>query len=381
MEDFYYYGSQPVTTQLIYQLDQHHDVVAVDVETPSLKDRRLLGIGFAFSPTDSFYIPFNSPYVDIAMRVLTDPRVLKVFHNGGFDLAVIKKYLHVDTVNYTDTIEMARILGLRPALADLTLDLLHEIKPPITDLIGVGKNAITMDMVPVQDVATRCCQDVQVTWRIHQDIAKYVPIKALELEINLYPIINKIRDRGIKIDQTQLINTMSIVWDNVDWYEAVCATQGFNPGSTKQFGEYLESQGHGVLRDKETGNFKLAEEDIKEHYVHNVYAQAVLQYRHWSHQLSWLKNLNAKYVQSNGRIHPTLKQTGTVTGRFASTDPNSQNIEPILRNILSVPKGYKAVAKDFSQIELRVMAHLSQDPTMVAIYRDTSRSLHEEVAT
>jgi len=378
--NFYYYGAQPPHKELIHQLEQFHPIIACDVETPSLKDRRLLGIGMAFSSSDAFYLPLDSQYIDIVKRVLVNPHVVKVFHNGSFDLAVIEKWLGVTVVNVTDTIVEARLLGLDPALADLALDLLGEAKPPITDLIGKGVKAITMDMVPEKDVAKRCCEDVQVTWRVHEKIWDDVPKQALDLELKLFPLVSRIRERGMYIDQTQLICTMDSVWNNVDWYYSICESQGFNPGSSKQFGEFLESRGHTVHTDAVTGNYKLAEEDIKEFYLHDVYAQVVLAYRHWSHQLSWLKNVNVKYLAEDGRIHPTLKQGGAVTGRFASTDPNSQNIEPILRNILSVGKGKKAVARDFSQIELRTMAYLSQDPTMVAIYRDTSRSLHDEVA-
>ena len=378
--NFYYMGSQPLAESLILDLDRHHDVVSCDVETPSLTDRSLLGIGLAYSDHDAFYFPYGSKYMDVVKRILTDPNIMIVFHNGMFDIDVIEKWLGIKVTNVNDTILEARLLGMKPALADLTLDLLGEAKAPITDLIGTGAKAITMAQVPEADVAKRCCEDVNVTLRVHRAIEADVPQAALGLELAIGPQIQRIRTRGMQIDQTQYVIALGLAWDNVDYFRELCGNVGFNPGSTKQFGDYLTKRGWVVGTNPDTGNYKLSEEDIKEHYLHDVYATAVLAYRNWSHQLSWLKNLNDKYVKADGRIHSTLKQTGADTGRFASTDPNSQNIEPILRRILSVRKGKKAVARDFSQIELRTMAYLSQDPTMVAIYRDTSRSLHDEVA-
>ena len=277
--NFFYYGYRTPDPSLIQLLENHTGLVAVDVETPSLEDRRLLGIGFAIGPTDSFYIPMGSPYIPIATQKLLDPTIPKVFHNGHFDLMVIDDSLCIRVANYVDTIIEAQLLGMRPNLADLCSTLLGETKEPISTLIGTGVNTITMDQVPVELVAKRCCEDCQVTYRIHEIIKDQVPQEALTLELQLMPIIMAMEQRGILVDRDKVDSHYKEAKRQMDFYLQVSEGQGCNPGSSKQVAAVLQSRGWQIPYNRHTKKPIMNEEALRTYFLEDPFTHIVVSNR------------------------------------------------------------------------------------------------------
>ena len=378
--NFFYYGYRTPDPSLIQLLENHTGLVAVDVETPSLEDRRLLGIGFAIGPTDSFYIPMGSPYIPMATQKLLDPTIPKVFHNGHFDLMVIDDSLHTTVANYVDTIIEAQLLGMRPNLADLCSTLLGETKEPISTLIGTGVNTITMDQVPVELVAKRCCEDCQVTYRIHEIIKDQVPQEALTLELQLMPIIMAMEQRGILVDRDKVDSHYKEAKRQMDFYLQVSEGQGCNPGSSKQVAAVLQSRGWQIPYNRHTKKPIMNEEALRTYFLEDPFTHIVLGYRKYQHQVSWFKKLLSEHIKPDGKIHGRFHQAVTDSGRLSSSKPNLQNPEPRVRDIFIPSPGNIARSLDFSQIELRMAAYLSQDPVMLKVFADPLGDIHGETA-
>jgi len=359
-----------------------HGEVGVDIETKSIEDQTPLGIGFALSVNEAFYFPFDSPV--LPWHILTNPNITKVFHNGHFDLGVLKRSFGIIATPVVDTIIAAHLLGKPPRLLDLAALMLdqqweasHLID--IRDLIGkAGKSQLTMDQVPQEQVAKKCCLDAEATIGLWQILKQEIPKAAFDLEMKCLPLFMEIEGRGMRIDQDRLAEHIKKVTVSVNFYRGLAEGQGFNPGSSKQVAAILEGRGHYVKYKRQTGNPILPKEYLETYYYEDPIAHLIVQYRNNRSTLSNLEAIRDKHLDGD-RIYGRIHQIGADTGRPSTSKPNRQNIPEELRDIFIASEDCYYDDIDLSQIELRAVAWLSQDKAMLRAF-EVGEDFHAETS-
>ena len=353
--------------------------IAIDVETVSLKDRTPIGIGIANAPNNAFYFPIPSTIIPWAL--LKNPNITKVLHNGHFDLMVIKAHFGVDVENFVDTIVAARLLGYPPALGKLAKDFFDIDIPSINSLIGKkGKSQLTMDQIPIDKVANKCAMDCQNTLALWDQFKNAVPPKAFDLEMKVMPVIMDIQRRGIRIDKVKLQTHIDRITKEVNWYRTIAKGYGFNPGSSKQIAAILQGRGWQIMYDRKTKNPKMDKDTLDRYYGEDPLARLAIIYKGQASLLNnTLRPILDKHLVGD-RIHPNINQNVAETGRFSTSNPNVNNITEILRDIVIPADGMMFEDWDLSQIELRDIAYLSQDPEMLKVFADPNGDIHSETS-
>lgn len=383
----YYLGEQEPTQGFAKKLlfEQSHQLVAVDVETISLKERVAVGIGIAISPTEAFYFrtfPEISP--DIPWHLLRDNRVTKVFHNALFDLSALREY-DVDTNNVLDTSVMSRLLCYRyNKLADLSEVHQFEVHEMSEYL---PKGGTTLDVDP-NVMARKCMQDCLATYRLYLDFWSLVDQEYVATEMKVIPICIDISNRGLLIDQEMRAKVEVELQQQADYYLELCEAGGFNPGSTQQVAYMLAKRGaynvfHKLPFTKSYRKRSLSTAVEVLERMDDPIASIVLSYRGYSKLLSTYIKPWAREERAMTRFH-----LDAITGRPSSSDRNMQNIPgkklqaergyPNCRNIL-LPDSGTFTDMDWSQLELRILAYLSQDKEMQYIY-ETGGDIHQTTA-
>ena len=355
--------------------------VAIDLETISIEDRTPLGIGFACEANDGFYFTMDS--ARIPWHILSNPSIVKLFHNGGFDIGVLEDYCNVHVENWYDTMIAASLQKFNQlSLSAISSDLFHVLLTSIPDLIGKGKNQIGMDKVDASLVAEKCIQDVKYTWMVWDSIKNDVQWDIFLDEMDLEPVLRGMTNRGIAIDKVVLDEHEEKLRRDVRFFKQYCeGTFGFNPGSPKQLAAVLESRGWRVRRKRTTGNPILPKEELEERYSADPLAALVIKYRENSSNLSNINSMRSKHL-THWMLHPEYHQTVASTGRISSSKPNVQNIPVWMRGIV-IPNNDVLVDWDLSQIELRALAHkvLTEigDYTMQGAF-DSGADIHSNTA-
>lgn len=376
-----YYGPQTQTPELLYQLWDLSEgsALAVDIETISLDDTTMIGIGFSPNSKESFYFKADSP--QIPWHLLENPGIMKIFHNGHFDIRILEELGH--PVRWVvDTIIAAQLLGYPPALNALALELFGVTLVTIEDLLGKrGKNQLKMNQIPPEKVALKCCNDTLYTYRIWEKILPEIPAKAFLLEMALMPILMDIENRGMAIDENRLEEHKVRVAKEVDYYGNIAYGMGFNPGSSMQVAAILESRGWQIRYSRQTGKPIMNKLMLKTYYHADPVSQLTLLYRENKILLStFIEAMEKKHI-SNGRIHGTINQIATNSGRLSRSKPNLQNIPLQMRDIFIASPGCEYEAWDLNQIELRVLAFLVEyytgDSTMADIYKGNTLGLSD----
>lgn len=374
-----YSGPQTRTPDLLYQLWDLQDgqAVAIDIETVSLDDKTMIGIGFSPNSRESFYFKADSP--QIPWHLLSNPNIMKIFHNGHFDLRIIKESGH-KVVWVMDTIIAAQLLGYSPALNDL-VQLLFDVKlDSIEDLLGKkGKNQLKMTDIPPEVVAKKCCNDTLYTYKIWEKILSEIPAQAFLQEMALMPILMAIEDRGMAVDEDRLAQHKERITKEVDYYKNIAYGMGFNPGSSMQVAAVLESRGWGIRYKRGSGKPIMNKLVLNTYYSEDPISQLTLLYRENKILLStFIEAMEKKHIH-NGRIHGTINQIATNSGRVSRSKPNLQNIPPIMRDIFIASPGCEFESWDLNQIELRTLAflveHYTGDSTMADIYKGNTTGL------
>ncbi|MCX6056241.1 MAG: DNA polymerase I [Chloroflexi bacterium] len=387
--------------------------IAFDTETtstdPLLAD--LVGISLAVKEGEGFYIPVGhteltaqlplQTIIDALSPSLTNPEIEKVGHNLKYDALVLGNYhLKVFPLSFDTMIAQWLIdpsshdLGLKDmAGAYLNASMTH-----IEELIGKGKNQITMDQVPVSTAAPYAAADAEVTFRLVPLLEKKMEVRQCvtlfkEIEMPLIPVLMQMEREGISLDRDFLkkfsdemgIRLMAIE-DQV--YQAV--GQPFNLNSTQQLSKVLfETLGlEPPDRKKKTasGHFSTSAAILEELSGQHPVVDLVLEYRELAKiKSTYLDSLPLQINPRTGRLHTSFNQTGSVTGRLASSDPNLQNIPTrtetgrrVRLGFVSAP-GYVLLSVDYSQIELRIVAHMSGDEAMLEAFR-AGQDIHAATA-
>lgn len=375
--------------------------LTIDTETTAVDPMkaRLVGISLTDIPERAYYIPVKAPpgepqlpletVLNALNPLLGKADVPKQGHNIKYDLIVLEQAGSTIEPVAFDTMIAEWLLdpsstGL--GLKDLAWTRLHEKMTPITDLIGTGRDQLSMDQVPVRRAAPYACADVDITHRLRAVLEPELKEKRLwslftEVEMPLVPVLAAMERTGIGFDVEQLEQMSQELAARLGEIETrIYEEVGYrlNVNSTQQLSDALfktlDLPSQGVRRTK-TGHYSTAA-DVLERLadVHPV-VNLVLEHR-------TLSKLKSTYVDAlpgmvnpdTGRLHTSYNQTGTVTGRISSSDPNLQNI-PIrtelgrhVRRAFVAEPGRKLIAADYSQVELRVMAHVSGDEGLLGAF-------------
>ncbi|OGY45892.1 MAG: DNA polymerase I [Candidatus Buchananbacteria bacterium RIFCSPHIGHO2_01_FULL_44_11] len=379
---------------------------AVDTETSGLDpfNTELLGVSFCWQAGLAFYLNAKPEYLEKIKPILADQNIKKVGHNIKFDLESLKNAgLKVAGVDF-DTMIASYLInpGSRQHNLDgLAFTELGYQMQPITDLIGQGKNQISLKQVPIERVADYSCEDADFTWRLVAILKKQLKEKnnlgLLEkIEMPLVPVLAAVEENGIMID-TDFLNQMAKeVKDRLNKIEAKIyklTSQKFNIASPLQLKEILFDKlkiaTQGLAKTK-TGISTAASELEKLKGLHPV-IDSVIEFRELAKLSStYLEALPKLVSPKDGRLHTSFNQTVAATGRLSSSEPNLQNI-PVrtelgqkIRRAFIAPAGFKILSADYSQIELRIIASLANDTKMIASFKNgedihtrTAADIHE----
>jgi DNA polymerase-1 len=363
---------------------QKHNLIAVDVETISLKDTTAIGVGIAIDPNNAFYfVLFPTESLVTPWHLLKDKSVTKIYHNGIFDMMSMLEY-DIDNENIMDTNIMSRLLCYKfNSLTDLEFVHNSEIHS-MSEYIPT--RGTTLD-VPEEVVAKKCMQDCIATYRLYEKFITKVDRDYLDIELQVVPICIEMSTKGLLIDQEMRASVEIDLQEKVDFYKKLCDEEGFNPGSSQQVAYTLAKRGaYNVFRrlpytNREKTNLSSASEVLEK--MEDPLASIVLSYRGYSKLLSTYIKPWANEYRATTRFH-----LDAVTGRPSSTKRNMQNIPgkklqvergyPNCRSIL-VPDTGTFTDVDWSQLELRILAYLSQDREMMYIY-ESGGDIHQRTA-
>lgn len=382
---------------------------SVDTETTGLHplDEQLVGVSFSAQEGRAFYVPFNqSPAVhpdgpeallEALKPLLTDPDLTRVGQNGKYDALVFAgQGLDVPPMDFDTMIASFCVAGAsrRHGLDLLALHYLNIQKIPTSEIIGTGKNRVTMAEVMVEQVADYACEDADVTWRLKAILEEELEqsgAKSLfyDLEMPLVPVLTNMERRGIRLDTSvldELGKELEIDIEVATNAIHELAGETFNVNSTRALGAILFEklciqEAAGVKRPKRTKTgWATDHQTLSQKYGEVPIVQRLLEYRAAQKLKStYVDPLPGHINQRTGRVHCSFSQVSAATGRLSSSDPNLQNI-PVrtargrrMREAF-VPKEpdehgeWVLLAADYSQVELRVMAHLSGDPSMAEAF-------------
>jgi DNA polymerase-1 len=387
--------------------------IAFDTETTSTEEMKaeLVGISLAVKEGQGYYIPVghqvgqNLPLEQVLAALrgpLTDARIPKLGHNVKYDDLVLTRHgLQVTPLTFDSMIAewlvdpSSRNLGLKNlAFARLGLEMTH-----IEDLIGKGKNQRSMAEVPVEAAAAYAAADAETCLRLkaelERDLARTGVQRLLdEIEMPLVPVLAEMELTGVLLDMTffsqmsgELQTRLTEIEKQV--YEAVGKV--FNINSTQQLSDILfnrlrlEPPDRG--RKTASGHYSTSADVLEELRGQHPVVDRVLEYRELAKLKStYVDALPAQVDSVTGRVHTSFNQTGSVTGRLASSNPNLQNIpirtevgRRVRQGFIAAP-GSVLLSVDYSQIELRIVAHMAQDAAMLDAFRQ-GRDIHATTAS
>jgi DNA polymerase-1 len=361
-------------------------------EDPMLAE--LVGVSFSWKVGQAFYVPVNkyhdrSEVLAALKGVFEDGRISKVGQNIKYEYIVLSNYGIRPNGGMFDTMVGSYLLNpSKPNhnLEEISIEYLgHKMTTPIEDLIGKGRKAITMDQVDVDKVSAYCCEDSDVTLRLKKILEKDLSAKGLDelfckVEMPLVKVLADMEIAGIAVDTdylAELSGEMEKKLERLTKKIFEIAGEEFNINSPKQLSAILfEKLGLPVIKRTKTG-VSTDEEVLTKLAASHKLPHALLEFRE-------LSKLKSTYVDSlpglinpkTGRIHTSFNQTVTATGRLSSSGPNLQNI-PIkteegrkIRKAFVPGKGNLLLSADYSQIELRILAHLSGDRHLVKAFKD-----------
>ena len=394
---------------------------AFDTETTSLfpLECELVGMSFSISEGKAWYVPVNldPPIVDGGTAalleamgpVLSSPDIKRIGQNTKYDWLVMKHHgVDLPPPDFDTMVASFCVAGSerRHNLDALALHYFGMQKIPTTELIGKGKSQITMAEVPIDKVAEYACEDADVTWRLYQQLSQELADEGFEplfhdLELPLVPVLEAMERRGIRL-ATEELETFGeeLEADQARLVDRVqeLAGENVNVASPKALGgvlfEKLRIQDEaGIKKPKRTKTgWATDAETLSTNYGDLEIVQKILEVREVSKLKSTYVDSLPKYVNPDtGRVHCSFSQVSAATGRLASSDPNLQNIPVRTERGRRIRRAFVAreadahgewclVAADYSQIELRVLAHLSKDEHLIRAFEE-GQDIHAATAS
>ena len=386
--------------------------VAIDTETTSLNDMlaELVGISLATENGSACYIPIGHregqdddlfdnfqlvegqldlEYVlDCLRPVLTDDSILKIGQNIKYDAKVLSRYgIEITTFDDTMLLSYAMHGGLHNHGMDALSERYLDHSPiSIKTLIGSGKSAITFDKVKIEDAVTYAAEDADITLRLWKIFKQKLHLSKVtkvyeSLERPLVSVLAQMEKNGVKVDRETLSRMSNAFAQKMAGLEAEIyelAGETFNVGSPKQLGEIMfDKLGYEGGKKGKNGAYATGADILEELATSYDFPKRVLDWR----QLSKLKSTYTDALQDHinpdtGRVHTSYSIAGAVTGRLSSTEPNLQNI-PVrtedgrrIREAFVAESGNILVSLDYSQIELRILAHIAKIDALKQAFHD-----------
>ena len=382
---------------------QAADLFVLDTETTSLDyiQARIVGLSFAVAPGAAAYVPLAHGYLGAPAQIdreavlaqlkplLEDPARPKAGHNLKYDMSVLANHGIALRGIAQDTMLESYVLdstASRHDMDSLALKYLGHRTIHFEDIAGKGAGQLTFDQIPIEQAGPYAAEDAEVTLRLHQSFAprlEQLPGLARlyqEIEIPLVPVLSRLERQGVRIDRERLADQSRDLTERLARLEAVAyqvAGRPFNLGSPKQIGDiFFTEQGLPVLEKTPKGAPSTAESVLQQlaDAGHEL-PRLILEHRGLAKLKStYTDKLPLMVSPLTRRVHTSYHQAVAATGRLSSSDPNLQNI-PIrsedgrrIRQAFIADAGCKLVAADYSQIELRIMAHLSGDARLLAAF-------------
>ncbi|MBI4199755.1 MAG: DNA polymerase I [Chloroflexi bacterium] len=378
--------------------------LAFDVETTSLDAMQcaLVGLSFSSVPGRAYYVPVGhqdgpqlpmGEVLEALKPLLEDPSLGKVAHNANFDMTVLANAgVQVRGLTF-DTMVVAQLTDHKAiGLKELAFQLLNEEMTPISALIGTGKKQVSFDQVPMARATPYAAADADMTGRLRialEPVLRQMGLERLhaEVELPLAPVLVQMQRNGILVDRERLRAMSAALERQLHALEAQIhdlVGKPFNINSTQQLGSILfdellppaKLREMGLPAPKRTKTGYSTDAAVLEELkgAHDV-VDKVLEYRQFSKLKStYLDALPTLVNPRTGRVHTSYNQVGSATGRISSSDPNLQNIpirtdigRQVRRAFLAQP-GWQLLAADYSQVELRILAHMSRDPGLLAAF-------------
>ncbi|WP_210501029.1 DNA polymerase I [Pantoea ananatis] len=395
---------------------KNSEVFAFDLETDGLDTltANIVGLSFAVAPGEAAYLPVAHDYLDAPEQLdrdavlaqlkplLEDPDASKVGQNLKYDRGVLKNYdIELAGIKYDTMLEsyiLNSVVG-KHDMDSLSARWLNHKTITFEEIAGKGKNQLTFNQIALEQAAHYAAEDADVTLQLHlkmwPELEKEAgPKKVFEqIEMPLLKVISRVERNGVLIDQAILAQHSKELTSRLAELELKAhelAGEPFNLSSTKQLQVILfEKQGIKPTKKTPGGAPSTSEEVLAELALDYPLPKVILEHRGLSKLKStYTDKLPLMINPVSGRVHTSYHQAVTATGRLSSTDPNLQNI-PVrndegrrIRQAFVAGKGNRIVAADYSQIELRIMAHLSQDKGLLDAFsqgEDIHRATASEV--
>ena len=375
---------------------KENEWLSVDLETTSINPMvaEIVGFSFSMKKDTGVYVPIRfkdkkdnlfgdddlQTAIDILKPILENPDIPKTGQNIKYDALIMKRYgINLDGIAF-DTMIAAHLISPNARsykLDNLSISHLNYKMVPIKDLIGSGKNQITMDQVTLEDISFYAAEDADVVMELTEIFLKELKTQKLynyfmAIEIDLLPVLIDMQFNGIFVDKDYLAIRSDEIGIKIDALHneiTKLADQDFNVNSSQQLAQILfDKLELPMIKKRSTAEAVLSELKHK----HEL-PKLVLEYR----KLFKLKNTYLDPIPTNinsisNRVHSSFNQTMTATGRLSSSSPNFQNIpirtedgKDVRKAIRAQSSDYQIFSADYSQVELRVMAHLSQDEALI----------------
>jgi DNA polymerase-1 len=372
---------------------------AFDTETTGLDPMTAQLVGISLSPAagEAYYIPVGHigleaiaqlPLDEVIAKikpVMEDKTLSKLAHNGKYDMAILANYgVTVNNLSF-DSMVAAYLLGEKSmGLKALAFEHLAVEMTPISELIGAGKKQIPMSQVEIARTADYAAADADMTFRLVEIFEKELKEQKLwklfaEVELPLVPVLLHMERNGVALD-SRLLKEMSLrlgeqlnrvekdIYDNVG--------HEFNINSPQQLSKVLFEELHLTPARKTKGGYSTGAAVLEELLGVHPIIELILDYRQLSKiKSTYIDALPGLINKKTGRLHTSFNQTRTTTGRLSSSEPNLQNI-PVrgelgkeVRRAFIAPEGSSLLSADYSQIDLRALAHLSQDASLTSAFR------------
>ncbi len=380
------------------------ELIAFDTETTSLDYMvaELVGVSFAIVAGEAAYVPIAHDYEGAPTQlsldkvlaglkpILEDPTIKKIGQNMKYDMSVMAKYgVEIQGLAFDTMLEsyVLNSVASRHNMDDLALKYLGRTTIHFEDIAGKGAKQLTFNQIDLDVAGEYAAEDADITLQLHQTIwprlSKSEGLRSVfeKIELPLVSVLSRVERNGVLLDTNLLAEQSEALAVRIDELEKeahTLADEEFNLGSPKQLQHiFFEKLKLPVIRKTPKGQPSTAEPVLQELAHDYPLPKVIMEYRGLTKLKSTYTDQLPKQVhESTGRVHTSYHQAVAATGRLSSKDPNLQNI-PIrteegrrVRKAFIAAPGYKLVAADYSQIELRIMAHLSKDEGLLKAFKD-----------
>lgn len=387
-------------SKLLHNLSAHKEICIATVATHEQPVKaELVGIGFCITPKEAWYVPANGRLG--LQRVLEGLKLLCghgklnfVGHNIKYDLQVLANYEIILPRLSFDTMVASYLLNSHSrqhSLEHLMLELFGKAKMPLNILLGKGKKTISLQEIPLESLNTFCCEQADYICRIKEILSKQLLERKLtslltDLELPLLYVLSSMEREGIYLDVPYLHKMSKELAHQIGKMEQEIyhlAGETFNINSPKQLSEILFTK-MGIRPPKKTATGLSTDADVLEGLsLHYPIAGKIIEYRVAEKMRStYVDSLPLEVYPKTGRIHCTFNQSVAATGRLSCQNPNLQNIptrteagRKIRAAFRPEKPGWSFLAADYSQIELRLLAHFSEDPVLIEAFQ-TGQDIH-----